>query len=97
MFDKQELLEELATLPEEYQGVSRKVVEEIIQDMPGELLDLPQTSYEEIGSDLHKELLRFSSEQLNHFPELIIPTRENGYEVLPILHYLLDSLDKRTE
>lgn len=97
MLDKTELLEELATYPQEYKGISRKVVEEIIQDMPEELLDIPQTSYEEIGRDFHEELLRYSSEQLHHFPEPIIPTRGNGYEVLPILHYLLDSLDRRAE
>jgi len=95
---KKQVLEDVASIQDDCE-ISKDFLEELIEEIPEELLDLPHTSYENIAEDMHEELLRYASEQLDCFPKLIVPTKEDGYVILPIMHYLIekfDSLDKHS-
>ena len=80
---------------ESYQGtmVSKELLEEIIEDIPEELLDIPQMSYDEIHDCLFKELELYARELRGENPR-------TEYVILPLVTYLIekyDSLDISSE
>ncbi len=63
--------------------VSKKFLEKLIEDIPEVLLDIPQTSYDEVHDCLFRELEMYARELTGESPT-------SEYVILPLVTYLME-------